>query len=119
MKQTPGPGQYKPERAQNHLDAKRDANIKRSSSMFLSSTKRNPYENLKAKEKGPPLGAYEVTQHTIQDSIKDVVESSERIAETISEVSTNTSTIAAAVEEQSVAMNDLSTSADGLTALAT
>ena len=75
VKPTPGPGQYKPERALNHLDAKRDANIKRSSSMFLSSTKRNPYENMKAKEQGPPLGAYEVTQHTIQDSLKKKSES--------------------------------------------
>ncbi len=45
--QTPGPGQYKPERSQNVLDKKKDNNIKRSSSMFISGTKRNAYDNLK------------------------------------------------------------------------
>ena len=38
--QTPGPGQYKPERSVNILDKKRDNNIKRSSSMFISGSKR-------------------------------------------------------------------------------
>ena len=33
---TPGPGLYKPERSQNALDKKNEANIKRSSSMFIS-----------------------------------------------------------------------------------
>jgi hypothetical protein len=34
---------YKPEKAVQVLDKKNEANIKRSSSMFLSGTKRNPY----------------------------------------------------------------------------
>lgn len=36
---------YKPERSIVALDKKNEVNIKRSSSMFLSSTKRNPYED--------------------------------------------------------------------------
>lgn len=35
---------YKPERAVSALDKKKDTNIKRSSSMFISATKRNPYD---------------------------------------------------------------------------
>jgi len=44
---TPGPGQYKPDRAVQILDKKRENNIKRSSSMFLSGTLRNPYTDQK------------------------------------------------------------------------
>jgi len=47
--QTPGPGVYKPERSINALDNKNDTNIKRSSSMFISNVKRNPYEKLDSK----------------------------------------------------------------------
>ena len=72
--ETPGPGQYKPERALNNLDAKRDANIKRSSSMFLSSTKRTPYEGMKDKEKTPAPGLYDASQGTIQDSLRKRLE---------------------------------------------
>ena len=42
---TPGPGQYKPDRSVNILDKKKESNIKRSSSMFLSGSLRNPYVN--------------------------------------------------------------------------
>ena len=54
----------------NNLDAKRNANIKRSSSMFLSSTKRTPYEGIKDKEKMPAPGVYDASQGTIQDSLR-------------------------------------------------
>jgi hypothetical protein len=47
--QTPGPGMYKPEKVIQVLDKKNDSNIKRSSSMFLSGSKRNPYEDMKAR----------------------------------------------------------------------
>jgi hypothetical protein len=47
----PGPGQYKPEKAVKALDSKKtESNIKRSSSMFLSGTIRNPYENKQGRE---------------------------------------------------------------------
>ena len=57
--QTPGPGQYKPERSINVLDRKNDNNIKRSSSMFISSTRRNPYDEVKAKKEGAPVIQYD------------------------------------------------------------
>ena len=53
--QTPGPGMYKPERSLNVLDNKNEVNIKRSSSMFLSGTRRNPYEDVKSKAGVPVL----------------------------------------------------------------
>jgi hypothetical protein len=53
--QTPGPGNYKPERSIEALDRKNDNNIKRSSSMFISNTKRNPYEDMKSKALVPVL----------------------------------------------------------------
>jgi hypothetical protein len=37
---TPGPGNYNPQASINMLDSKSEANIKRSSSMFLSQQKR-------------------------------------------------------------------------------
>jgi hypothetical protein len=40
--QTPGPGNYKPERSLTILAKKNEANIKRSSSMFISQVKRQP-----------------------------------------------------------------------------
>jgi hypothetical protein len=43
---SPGPGQYRPDRSIKIMDNKRsEANIKRSSSMFLSTLSRNPYAN--------------------------------------------------------------------------
>lgn len=50
----------------------------------------------------------------IQGCISEVVEASKEIAQAIGEVSQNTNTIAAAIEEQSVTMNELSRSAEGL-----
>jgi len=41
--QTPGPGVYKPERSLTILAKKNETNIKRSSSMFISQVKRQPY----------------------------------------------------------------------------
>jgi hypothetical protein len=65
--QTPGPGQYKPERSINVLDKKRDNNIKRSSSMFISMTKRNPYNEHKANKDGAPEVQYDNQTGTISE----------------------------------------------------
>ena len=68
---TPGPGQYKPETNIKQLDKKKGGgNTKNSSSVFLSSVPRNPYDQKKKKAKAPSVGAYEVKQHTIEENIK-------------------------------------------------
>jgi len=64
--QTPGPGQYKPDRATAMLDKKKDSNIKRSSSMFISSTKRNPYEEAQNTQAAPVV-QYDINSNTISD----------------------------------------------------
>jgi len=71
--QTPGPGNYKPERSIVALDRKNEVNIKRSSSMFLSSTKRNPYEELKAKA-ALSVVQYDDKTKTISEEVKKKVE---------------------------------------------
>ncbi|CAI2359206.1 unnamed protein product [Moneuplotes crassus] len=68
---TPGPGQYKPENNIKLLDKKKGgAGNKKSSSIFLSSVPRNPYNQKKKKTKEPSVGTYEVKQHTIEENIK-------------------------------------------------
>ncbi|MEM6331619.1 MAG: methyl-accepting chemotaxis protein, partial [Planctomycetota bacterium] len=54
----------------------------------------------------------------IQSRINDVTESIGKISESVSEVSGNTNTVAAAIEEQSITMGELSKTAEGLVALA-
>ena len=69
--ETPGPGEYKPENALTQLDKKKGGqNMKNSSSMFLSSVPRNPYNEGKKKAKVPAVGAYDVKQYTIEENIK-------------------------------------------------
>jgi hypothetical protein len=62
---------YKPERSVNLLDKKNDNNIKRSSSMFISGTKRNPYEFSKHV---PPVVQYDDKTNTINDVVRKKVE---------------------------------------------
>lgn len=64
---------YKPERAITILDKKNEVNIKRSSSMFLSGTRRNPYENMKSKA---ALGVlqYDDKTNTISDQVRKKIE---------------------------------------------
>ena len=72
MLQTPGPGMYKPERSVNVLDNKNDINnIKRSSSMFISQTKRKPYEQPK---QVLPVVQYDDRTNTISETVKRKVE---------------------------------------------
>lgn len=68
---TPGPGEYKPETNIKQLDKKKGGgNTKKTSSVFLSSVPRNPYDQKKKKAKAPSVGTYEVKQHTIEENIK-------------------------------------------------
>jgi hypothetical protein len=64
---TPGPGQYKPERSVNVLDHKHDNNIKRSSSMFISATRRNPYDEASLQNQHAAVVQYDMNTNTISD----------------------------------------------------
>jgi hypothetical protein len=64
---------YKPEKVIQVLDKKSDVNIKRSSSMFLSGTKRNPYEDMKARQTQPIL-QYDDKTNTIGEEVRRKVE---------------------------------------------
>lgn len=72
--QTPGPGVYRPEKSIVALDSKNDNNIKRSSSMFISQTKRNPYENSKSKATMSVALQYDDKSHTIADQVQRKIE---------------------------------------------
>lgn len=63
---TPGPGNYNPQASINMLDSKSEANIKRSSSMFLSQAKRTQASNKDALQ-NPPVGNYKVDQYDIAE----------------------------------------------------
>lgn len=56
----------------------------------------------------------ETTVHELLDNISDVVDSTEKISKGVSNVSTNMTTIASAVEEQSVTMHSLAKTAQEL-----
>ena len=64
---------YKPEKAVQVLDKKNEANIKRSSSMFLSGTKRNPYEDMKARQAQGIL-QYDDKTNTISEEVRKKIE---------------------------------------------
>jgi len=64
---TPGPGNYNPLQSLVMLQQKSEANIKRCSSMFLSSQLRDPK---KAIAQAPPPGEYEVNQYDIATQVK-------------------------------------------------
>lgn len=63
---------YKPEKVIQVMDKKNDANIKRSSSMFLSGTKRNPYEDVKSLQQG--ILQYDDKSNTISEQVRRKVE---------------------------------------------
>ena len=69
--ETPGPGMYKPERSVTMLDNKNEVNIKRSSSMFISNVKRNPYEQPKQLLQ---VVQYDDKTHTISEEVRKKVE---------------------------------------------
>lgn len=71
----PGPGAYRPEASQKMLDNKKNSNIKRSSSMFLSKTIREPNKVKKVKNPSPPPGSYNVEMHSIAETVRKKVES--------------------------------------------
>lgn len=71
----PGPGSYKPESSVAMLDSKKNANIKRVSSMFLSKTIRGPNKVHKSKDPSPPPGSYNLDMNSIAESVKRKVES--------------------------------------------
>jgi hypothetical protein len=56
------------------LDKKNDNNIKRSSSMFISSTKRNPYDEQKAMKDGAPVVQYDNQTNTISDQVRKKID---------------------------------------------
>lgn len=64
---------YKPERSVVALDKKNETNIKRSSSMFLSQTKRNPYEDMKSRA-ALPVVQYDDKTNTISEEVRRKVE---------------------------------------------
>jgi hypothetical protein len=64
---------YKPERSVVALDKKNDNNIKRSSSMFISQTKRNPYEDMKSKA-ALTVVQYDDKTNTISEQVRRKVE---------------------------------------------
>jgi hypothetical protein len=67
---TPGPGQY-----QNNPEAieeatKEDSKLKKSSSMFVSKSKRNVVK----KQRVPPVGAYDISNNTIAKTVEQKAE---------------------------------------------
>ena len=70
----PGPGSYRPEASVAMLDSKKNSNIKRASSMFLSSTIREPNKVKRLKDTSPPPGSYNVDIHSISESVRRKVE---------------------------------------------
>ena len=71
----PGPGAYKPEKSVAMLDSKKNLSIKRSSSMFLSKTVREPNKVKKNKDTSPPPGSYNLESNSIAQNIKKRIES--------------------------------------------
>lgn len=57
------------------LDSKKNSSIKRASSMFLSSTVREPNKIRKFKDPSPPPGSYKVDYYSISESVRRRVES--------------------------------------------
>lgn len=70
----PGPGAYKPEASLASLDNK-NLSIKRASSMFLSTTVREPNKMRKYKDPSPPPGSYNLEFNTISETVRRKVES--------------------------------------------
>lgn len=73
FEEEPGPGQYNPTESIKTLDHKRDSNLKRHSSMFLSKTKRE-VKGYKAQEDVPSVGTYFPLNDTIADNVRKKVE---------------------------------------------
>lgn len=74
-KEAPGPGAYKPEKAVTTLDNKNNFSIKKGSSMFLSTSVREPNRAKKNKNLSPPPGSYNVEFNTISENVRRKVES--------------------------------------------
>ena len=73
--QYPGPGAYKPEASLKMLDNKKNSSIKRVSSMFLSSTVREPNKVKKLSNPSPSPGNYDQDYNSISHSVKRKIES--------------------------------------------
>ena len=60
----------------NVLDRKKESNIKRSSSMFISGTQRAAQDQntFKQQAANPPIGTYNAQQYTIQDNLRKRLE---------------------------------------------
>ena len=71
---TPGPGVYKPERSLTILAKKNESNIKRSSSMFISQVRRQPYAQPKHVVEQPVV-QYDSKTNTIGELVRQKVES--------------------------------------------
>ncbi|MEO0531969.1 MAG: methyl-accepting chemotaxis protein [Planctomycetota bacterium] len=71
-----------------------------------------------AQETSNATQSIETSVQEIQARIAEVSESTSRITESVTEVSGNTNTVAAAIEEQSITMGELSKTAEGLVKLA-
>ena len=71
-----------------------------------------------AQETSNATQSIENSVQEIQSRIAEVSESTQRITESVTEVSGNTNTVAAAIEEQSITMGELSKTAEGLVKLA-
>lgn len=72
---TPGPGNYNPLSCINMLDSKSEANIKRSSSMFLSAANRENRQAIKATNQNPPVGQYDINQYDMNTVMQRKAES--------------------------------------------
>lgn len=71
----PGPGAYKPEKSVALLDNKKNASIKRASSMFLSTTIREPNKVKVLKNPSPPPGSYNLETISIAENIRRRIDS--------------------------------------------
>jgi hypothetical protein len=71
----PGPGTYKPEASIAMLDNKKNSSIKRSSSVFLSTTVRAPNSVRKFKDTSPSGGSYDIEQYSLASGVKKKIES--------------------------------------------
>lgn len=70
---TPGPGVYKPERSLTILAKKNESSIKRSSSMFISQVRRQPYQQAKHVVEQPVV-QYDSKTNTIGEVVRQKVE---------------------------------------------
>lgn len=73
LEEQPGPGEYEPTESLKVLDHKRDSNLKKHSSMFLSKTKREVKAN-RMQEDIPSVGTYFPLNDTIAENVRKKAE---------------------------------------------